>query len=127
MALFNTATLTVGDTAYIGKPGSWDNTYMSGTVTKVTPTGQVAVELPSGTVWRFSNRGDMLGSASKWRVPFLVDKDTYDKAVSHQKQRAQAKAFERDVRELHAKLGGGYESFVTEAQRLIDVAKDHLK
>lgn len=124
---FDTKTLKPGDTAYIVKPGSWDNTYVSGEVTKVTATGQVSVKMASGDIWRFTPRGELMGSASKWRSPFLVTKEDYDRAVAYQKLKAQRQAFERDVRDLQAKLKEGYEPFVEECNRLVELAKVHLK
>jgi hypothetical protein len=123
----DTKTLKAGDTAYIGKPGSWDNNYVSGEVTKVTASGQVSVKMAGGDIWRFTPHGELMGSSSKWSIPFLIDKESYDKVVAYQKLKAQRQAFERDVRDLQAKLNEGYEPFIDECHRLVALAKIHLK
>lgn len=118
---FDTSTLKVGDTAYIGKPGSYDVHYSTAEVLKVTPSGQVVVKGHSGER-RFSNRGEEIGCASKWRVPFLVTKERYDSAIEAQRERRAIEKLRSDLRKVH-ELWGRKDELTAELERLLSEVK----
>lgn len=113
---FDTSTLKPGDTAYIAVSGSWDLTYSTAEVLKVTPSGQVVVKGHSGER-RFSNRGEELGCASKWRVPFLITKERYDEGIARQAEKRAAGKLQSDLSCVH-ELWGKKEELLAELKRL---------
>lgn len=113
---FDTKTLKPGDTAYIGVSGSWDVNYSTAEVLKVTPSGQVVVKGHSGER-RFSNRGEEIGCASKWRVPFLVTKERYDAGIEAQRERRALAKLQQDLRSVHD-LWGKKDELIAELKRL---------
>lgn len=114
-----------GDTCYIGTPGSWETRYSTAEVVRVTPQGQLVCKTPSGSERRFNARGDELGCASTWRIPFLVTQDQYDRNIAFQREQARRKAFERDVRDLGSKLTDKA-AFLAELTRFAALAEEFL-
>ena len=78
--------LVVGGDAYVSDPY---NRLRRGKVTKITPSGQVVVEIPTPNnpiVYRFNNRGHEMNPSSKWRTADLVSKADYDRGIEMQKR-----------------------------------------
>jgi hypothetical protein len=66
--------LSVGGDAYVSDAYS---RLKRGKVTKITPSGQVVVEIPTASspvVYRFNNRGHEINPSSKWRQADLISK-----------------------------------------------------
>ncbi len=88
--------LSVGGEAYVSDAYKRPrNRLKRGKVTKITPSGQVVVEIPtarsslglsSPVVYRFNNRGHKLSPSSKWRTADLISKDDYDRGIASQKR-----------------------------------------
>lgn len=78
--------LSVGGDAYVSDAY---NRLKRGKVTKITPSGQVVVEIPiasSPVVYRFNNRGYEISPTSKWRQANLISKAGYDRGIASQKR-----------------------------------------
>ena len=78
--------LSVGGDAYISDAY---NRLKRGKVTKITPSGQVVVEIPTASspiVYRFTNVGYEIGPSIRWRTADLISKDDYDRGIVSQKR-----------------------------------------
>lgn len=78
--------LSVGGEAYVSDAY---NRLKRAKVTKITPSGQVVVEIPTASspvVYRFNSRGHELSPSSKWRTADLISKDDYDRGIASQKR-----------------------------------------
>lgn len=82
----NTAEIKVGDTAYIDASRYSRIIVFSGTVTKVTATGQVTVELADKRTMRFKPNGFEVGS-DVYDATMLVDKERFENSL--ERMRAQ--------------------------------------
>lgn len=85
------AAYSVGNTVYgsFGRYGATD--VRIGTVTKVTPTGQITVEFNGRTTpMRFKNGSEIGGD--KWHSAVLIDADTYARQAAQQRKQEARKA-----------------------------------
>lgn len=85
---YNARSLKVGDTAYVGRRHS----NYEGKVTKVTPSGQIVVEMSGGNrptpfSLRFNSYGEEIGTDASYRS-YLISEDDYNER-EHRKARQQ--------------------------------------
>lgn len=72
-------THNVGDTVYIDFSKYGTVRVLSGKVVKVTPSGQISVEIGKDRVERFNNRGNMIGAGGNYDIPHLISRDQYER------------------------------------------------
>lgn len=92
--------LKVGGKAYMsdgyGRP-------RSGIVKRITPTGQVLIEIPSAVggepyPYRFDKSGRQLDSSSKWRLAHLISAEDHARIVASRKRENQQAQFLQELK-----------------------------
>ena len=91
--------LKVGDKAYMsdgyGRP-------KYGTVKRITPTGQVLIEIASAVgepyPYRFDKYGRQLDSSSKWRLAHLISAEDYRRIVTSRKRENRQAQFVQELK-----------------------------
>ncbi len=86
-----------------------------GKVTKVTPTGQMTVEIKgAGSTYteRFDAYGQQIGSASAWRKNCLVTRERYEQHLEHNRQDDAQRALRAQLETLPKLVGGNKQELI---------------
>lgn len=115
----------------VGEPAYFSDAYnrvKRGKVKRITPSGQVVVEVtqitsPNYEV-RFSVRGDELNPSSRWRVGHLISKESFDAQKAHDTRKAVKTALENNLNAA-VKLGVDNSELPAKLEALASVIREY--